>query len=52
MAYVRVDGDSSAALERALKRFGQKISKEGILKEVKKRESYQSPAEKRRNKKG
>ena len=51
MAYVRVDGDSSAALERALKRFGQKISKEGILKEVKKRESYQSPAEKRRNKK-
>ena len=50
MAYVRVEGDSSAALERALKRFGQKVTKEGILKELKHREFHQSPALKRRNK--
>jgi len=51
MAYVRVEGDSREALERALKRFGQKVTREGILKEVKKRESYLSPASKRRLKK-
>lgn len=51
MAYVRVDGDTREALERALKRFGQKVTREGILKELKKKEFYQSPAVKRRNKK-
>jgi len=51
MAYVRVEGDTREALERALKRFSQRVNKEGILKELKKREYYQSPSTKRRNKK-
>ena len=51
MAYVRVDGDTREALERALKRFGQRVTKEGILKELKKKEFYVPPAVRRRNKK-
>jgi small subunit ribosomal protein S21 len=51
MAYVRVNGDSKEALELALKKFGQKVNKEGILKEVKKRDSFVPPSMKRKLKK-
>lgn len=36
-------------VESALRTFKQKNIKDGLLKEVKKRESYMKPGEKRRN---
>lgn len=51
MAYVRVDGDSREALERALKKFSQRVNKEGTLKELRRRDHYLSPSQKRRLKK-
>ena len=51
MAYVRVDSDTREGLERALRKFSVKMTKEGIMKELKRREYFQSPSLKKRNKK-
>ena len=52
MAYVKIYGDSSReVVEAAIKKFSQKVAKEGIIREVKKREYYLSPSQKRRMKK-
>lgn len=37
-------------VESALKRFKREIQKEGILKEIKKREFYEKPSERRKKK--
>ena len=48
MPYVRVR--ESDSFENALKRFKKQCEKEGILSEVKKREHYEKPSVKRKNK--
>jgi small subunit ribosomal protein S21 len=48
MPYVRVRENDS--FENALKRFKKQCEKEGILSEVKKREHYEKPSVKRKNK--
>jgi len=52
LAYVKIYGDNTkGVVEAAIKKFGQKVAKEGILREIKNREYYLSPSEKRRAKK-
>ncbi len=46
MPEVRVG--ENEGLETALKRFKREIQREGILKEIKKREYYEKPSEKRK----
>ena len=48
MPYVRVR--ESDSFENALKRFKKQCEKEGILSEIKKREHYEKPSIKRKNK--
>ena len=48
MPYVRVR--ESDSFENALKRFKKQCEKEGILSEIKKREHYEKPSVKRKNK--
>lgn len=56
MAYVRVfpkgnsKEDRDQALEQALKAFKRQVDKEGIIKDVRKREEYIPPSVERRNK--
>jgi len=47
MLIVQIKDDET--IERALKRYRKKFEKAGILKELKERKHYISPAEKRRN---
>lgn len=48
MPEVRVG--ENEGLETALKRFKREIQREGILKEIKKREYYEKPSEKKKKK--
>lgn len=45
---VKVHGDSPADFAKALRKFKRKISDSGILKEIKDRQYYQKPSDKRR----
>ena len=45
MTVVRVNRES---IDKALKRFKKKCNSEGIMDEIKKREFYEKPSEKRR----
>jgi len=45
---VRVDGDN---IEKALRIFKKKVMNDGILKELKKKQFYEKPSEKRRRRK-
>ena len=45
---VRVTARPGENVDRLIQRFKRTISKEGILKEVKKRKYYEKPSEKRR----
>jgi len=44
----RVEIRRKEDLERALRKFKTKIKKEGIIEEIKKREFYEKPSQKRR----
>ncbi len=44
----RVEIRRKEDLERALRKFKTKIKKEGIIDEIKKREFYEKPSQKRR----
>ena len=48
MPYVRVR--ESESFENALKKFKKQCEKEGILSEIKNREHYEKPSEKRKKK--
>ena len=57
MSFVKVfykgfsDEEKAAALESALKSFKRKCEREGIIREVRRREEYQSPSVVKRMKK-
>lgn len=48
---LRVEVKSNEPLERALRRFKRKIEREGILKQIKAREHYEKPSERKRKRK-
>ena len=45
---IRISARPGEPTERTVQRFKRAISKEGILKEIKKRRYYEKPSEKRR----
>ncbi len=45
---VRVDVGKEDSIDKVLRRFKSKIKREGILDEIKKREFYEKPNQKRR----
>jgi small subunit ribosomal protein S21 len=47
---VRVTSKYGESIERLIQRFKRACNKEGILKELKRRESYEKPSERRRRK--
>ncbi len=48
MSYVEVDPDEDINI--ALKRFKKKVQKAGIISEVRRRERFEKPSEKRKRK--
>jgi small subunit ribosomal protein S21 len=44
----RIDVGKGESLEKALRKFKMKLRREGILDEVKKREFYEKPSQRRR----
>jgi small subunit ribosomal protein S21 len=44
----RVDVKKGEELEKALRKFKTKIKREGVIEEIKKREFYEKPSQRRR----